>query len=56
MNVIQGHMTAFTINAENNVTVFAYLKEIQGSEETGESIRPSLSGVLPFVLKSCSEE
>ena len=26
-------MTAFTIDAENNITVFASLKEIQGSEE-----------------------
>jgi hypothetical protein len=30
-------MTAFTINAENNVTVFASLKEIQGSEEGTET-------------------
>jgi hypothetical protein len=26
-------MTAFTIDAENNITVFASLKEIQGTEE-----------------------
>src|SRR5450755_260801 len=30
-------MTAFTINAENNITVFASLKEIQGSEEGTET-------------------
>jgi hypothetical protein len=29
-------MTAFTIDAENNITVFASLKEIQGSEEGTE--------------------
>src|ERR1700693_2656650 len=26
-------MTAFTIDSENNITIFASLKEIQGSEE-----------------------
>ena len=30
-------MTAFTIDAENNITVFASLKEIQGSEEGTET-------------------
>ena len=30
-------MTAFTIDAENNITVFASLKEIQGSEEGTEA-------------------
>jgi hypothetical protein len=31
------NMTAFTIDAENNITVFASLKEIQGSEEGTET-------------------
>jgi hypothetical protein len=30
-------MTAFTIDSENNITVFASLKEIQGSEEGTET-------------------
>ena len=32
-SVRKDNMTVFTIDVENNITVFGFLKEIQGSEE-----------------------
>src|ERR1700676_4237687 len=36
-SVRKDNMTAFTIDSENNITVFASLKEIQGSEDGTET-------------------
>ena len=40
-------MTAFTIDAENNITFFASLKEIQGSEQGTETFTNQEEFVTP---------